>query len=100
MNRLSSAHIFAFGYLVIILLGTLLLMLPVSSKGDAPRFLDAMFTAASATCVTGLAVFDTYTQWSVFGQVVIILLIQVGGLGFMTIISLAALATGRKIGLK
>ncbi|MCI7767451.1 MAG: Trk family potassium uptake protein [Oscillospiraceae bacterium] len=100
VNRLSSAHIFAFGYLVIILLGTFLLMLPVSSKDASPCFLDAMFTAASATCVTGLAVFDTYTQWSFFGQVVIIMLIQVGGLGFMTIISLAALATGRKIGLK
>lgn len=100
INKLSSAHIIAFGYLAIILLGTLLLMLPVSSKGDTPRFLDAMFTATSATCVTGLAVFDTYTQWSLFGQIVIILLIQIGGMGFMTIISLAAMATGRKIGLK
>lgn len=100
INKFSSAHIIAFGYMAIILLGTLLLMLPVSSKGDTPRFLDAMFTAASATCVTGLAVFDTYTQWSVFGQIVIILLIQIGGMGFMTIISLAAMATGRKIGLK
>lgn len=99
-NRFSSAHIFALGYLAIILIGTLLLMLPLSSKGVPPCFLDAMFTAASATCVTGLVVFDTFTQWSFFGQAVIITLIQIGGLGFMSIISLAALATGRKIGLK
>lgn len=100
LNRLSSSHIIAIGYFAIIILGAILLMLPVSSKGQPPSFLDAMFTAASATCVTGLAVFDTYTQWSVFGQVVIILLIQVGGMGFMTILSLAAMATGRRIGLK
>ena len=100
INKLSSAQIIAFGYMVIILAGTLLLMLPIASKGDAPRFLDAMFTATSATCVTGLVVYDTYTRWSVFGQAVLLLLIQTGGLGFMTVISLAAMATGRKIGLK
>lgn len=70
INKLSSAQIIAFGYMVIILAGTLLLMLPIASKGDAPRFLDAMFTATSATCVTGLVVYDTYTRWSVFGQAV------------------------------
>lgn len=100
INKLSSAQIIALGYMVIILAGTLLLMLPIASKGTAPSFLDAMFTATSATCVTGLVVADTYTQWSVFGQAVLLLLIQTGGLGFMTVISLAAIATGRKIGLK
>lgn len=100
INRLSSAQIIAFGYMIIILLGTLLLMLPISSNEGAACFPDAVFTATSATCVTGLVVLDTYTHWSVFGQTVIILLIQIGGMGFMTIISLAAMATGRKIGLK
>ncbi|MGN1089613.1 MAG: TrkH family potassium uptake protein [Huintestinicola sp.] len=99
-NSFSSSKIIALGYLATILLGTVLLMLPFSSKEHAPSLLDAMFTAASATCVTGLAVFDTYTQWSVFGQTVIIILIQIGGMGFMTILSLAAMATGRRLGLK
>ena len=100
MSSFSSAQIIAVGYLAVILMGSLLLMLPAASRGQPPDFLNAMFTAVSATCVTGLAVFDTYTQWSVFGQIVIILLIQTGGLGFMTLISLSAMATGRKIGLK
>lgn len=99
-NSFSSSKIIALGYLATILIGTVLLMLPVSSKEHVPSLLDAMFTAASATCVTGLAVFDTYTQWSVFGQTVIIILIQIGGMGFMTILSLAAMATGRRLGLK
>ena len=100
LNRLNSAYIIAFGYLAVIFIGTALLMLPVSSKGETPCFLDALFTATSATCVTGLAVFDTYTQWSVFGQTVIIFLIQIGGLGFMTILALAALAMRGKLGMK
>ena len=67
-------------FLAVILCGTLLLMLPVSNRdGQMLDMLDAMFTATSATCVTGLVVFDTYTQFSTFGQVVILLLIQVGG---------------------
>ena len=100
VKKMSSAKIIALGYLILILTGALLLMLPISSRGEAPKFLDAVFTAASASCVTGLVVFDTYTQWSVFGQIVLIILIQIGGMGFMTIISLAAMITGRKIGLK
>ncbi len=100
IRKLSSAKIIALGYLALILAGALLLMLPVSSKGAPPEFIDALFTAASASCVTGLAVFDTYTQWSAFGQTVLIILIQIGGMGFMTVISLAALITGRRIGLK
>ena len=100
VKHMSSAKIIALGYLIIIFIGAVLLSLPVASKGTPPTFLDSVFTATSATCVTGLVVFDTYTQWSVFGQIVIILLIQTGGMGFMTIISLTAMATGRKIGLK
>ena len=73
-------------FLAVILCGTLLLMLPVSNRdGQMLDMLDAMFTATSATCVTGLVVFDTYTQFSTFGQVVILLLIQVGGLGLVTL---------------
>ena len=100
VKRMSSARIIAAGYLILILIGTCLLMLPFASKGEPPRFADAMFTATSASCVTGLIVYDTFSQWTVFGQIVLIILIQIGGMGFMTIISLAALATGRKIGLK
>ena len=100
VKRMSSARIIAAGYLILILIGTCLLMLPFASKGEPPRFADAMFTATSASCVTGLIVYDTFSQWTIFGQIVLIILIQIGGMGFMTIISLAALATGRKIGLK
>lgn len=91
--------VLAFGF--IILLGTALLMLPVASQiGKSAGFLTALFTATSATCVTGLAVVETGLQWSLFGQVVILCLIQVGGLGFMTVISAFFFLFGRKIGLK
>lgn len=83
-----------------ILLGTLLLMLPISTqgKGGAP-FLDALFTATSATCVTGLVVHDTATYWSTFGHVVILALIQIGGMGVITIAVLVAKLSGKHIGL-
>ena len=75
-------------------------MLPLASRepGSAP-FLDALFTATSATCVTGLIVHDTATYWSCFGQVVILLLIQIGGMGVVTITIAVALVSGKKIGL-
>lgn len=76
-------------------------MLPVSSRdGNATSFLDALFTATSASCVTGLVVVDTYTHWSVFGQIVIICLIQVGGLGFISIGLIIALLLGRRVSLR
>lgn len=85
-------------FLAIILVGALLLTLPISARnGQSTNFIDAMFTAASATCVTGLTVFDTYTHWSLFGQVVILLLIQIGGLGFMTILTMISLVLKRNI---
>ncbi|MCR3922426.1 MAG: TrkH family potassium uptake protein [Firmicutes bacterium] len=91
----------ALGYLLVIIMGTLLLSLPIASKSSiSPGVVNALFTSTSATCVTGLVIFDTYTQWSYFGQVVILLLIQVGGLGFMTIITLFSFMLKRKIGLK
>jgi len=99
--KLTPTQVLALGFATIILIGTLLLMLPVATKsGERTDFLTALFTATSATCVTGLVVVDTKTYWSVFGQIVIMLLIQVGGLGIMTISTLFALILGRKITFK
>lgn len=99
-KRLTSFQIIIIGFLLVILTGSILLMLPVSSRdGKATSFLDALFTAVSATCVTGLVVHDTATYWSYFGQAVILLLIQIGGMGVVTIaVSLAAIS-GKRIGL-
>lgn len=91
----------ALGYFLIILIGTLLLCLPVSTRSGEPEsFLDALFTATSATCVTGLVVADTYQNWSMFGQTVLLVLIQIGGLGFMTIGVFFAIYMRRRITLK
>lgn len=99
--KLNYTEIIVFGTFAIILFGGMLLSLPVSSReGISTPFLDSLFTAASAFCVTGLVVYDTYTHWSMFGQTVILLLIQIGGLGFMTVITLFSLFLRRKIGLK
>ncbi|MGG6310137.1 TrkH family potassium uptake protein [Paenibacillus macerans] len=98
---LSPPQILVIGFALIILLGSVLLMLPISSTtGESLPFIDALFTATSATCVTGLVVVDTGTYFSTFGQVVIMLLIQVGGLGFMTMATLFSLVLKRKISLK
>lgn len=81
----THARKIAIGFFIIIIVGTFLLTLPISGRsGKWTNPVDALFTATSATCVTGLAVFDTYQYWSVFGQIVIITLIQIGGLGFIT----------------
>lgn len=99
-NRLTRTQWIAVGFFIIILFGTLLLMLPVSSRGSGGTdFLSAFFTATSATCVTGLAVVDTYRHWTLFGQLVILLMIQVGGLGFVTIGITILLMMGKRIGL-
>ncbi len=99
-NRLTRTQWIAVGFFIIILLGTLLLMLPVSSReSGGTDFLSAFFTATSATCVTGLAVVDTYQHWTLFGQLVILLMIQVGGLGFVTIGITILLMMGKRIGL-
>ena len=99
-RRLSSAQIIIFGFVGAILIGTFLLMLPISSaSGVMTSFSDSIFTATSAVCVTGLVVQDTATYWSMFGQFVILLLIQVGGLGVVTIAVATAMVAGRKIGL-
>ncbi|MEK5256673.1 TrkH family potassium uptake protein [Paenibacillus sp. FSL F4-0125] len=89
------------GFASIILIGALLLMLPISStSGNAVSFIDALFTSTSATCVTGLVVLDTGTTFTFFGKTVIMLLIQVGGLGFMTMATLFAMMMKRKISLR
>ena len=100
-GRITPARVIIIGFLMLILLGTGLLMLPVSTRGQggAP-FFDALFTATSATCVTGLVVHDTASYWSVFGQAVILLLIQVGGMGVVTMAMAIAAFSGRRIGLR
>ncbi len=100
-RQLSPTQIIAAVFAGIIVLGALLLMLPVASRnGNSCGILTALFTATSATCVTGLVLVDTWSQWSSFGQVVILLLIEVGGLGFMTAASLVVFMLRRKASLK
>lgn len=97
----SFTRIVAAGYFILLLLGTFLLMLPVSAvSGEWTSFPDALTTATSASCVTGLIVFDTFTHWSLFGQVVLLGLIQMGGLGYMTLITVFSVLIGRKISLR
>lgn len=97
---IKPINVLPLGFIVVILTGALLLMLPFSSKdGRSLSFLDAVFTATSATCVTGLVVADTGTYFSLFGQIVVILLIQVGGLGIMTMSMILFSFTGRKVSL-
>ena len=99
--RLAPTQIIAITFALIILLGTLLLMLPISSQnGQSAGFRPALFTATSATCVTGLVLYDTSSQWSTFGQTVILLMIEIGGLGFMSMASIVIFLLRRKIGLR
>ena len=99
-RRLTSFQIIILGFLGVILLGALLLMLPVSSShGGKTPFYDALFTSTSAVCVTGLVLHDTATYWSPFGQLIIMLLIQIGGMGVITVAAAFALISGRKISL-
>ena len=100
LNNLSPTRVISLGFIVLILVGTLLLLLPISTRdGYNTSLLDALFTATSAVCVTGLARFDTYTHWTLFGQVVIMLMIQTGGIGFITITLSFIMLAGKKIGL-
>lgn len=100
-KHLSATRIVAIVFVMIILVGALLLTLPAASRsGVSCGFRPALFTATSATCVTGLVLYDTWTQWSGFGQTVIICLIQIGGLGFMSIATIVVFLLRRKVGLK
>mgnify|MGYP000674208504 CR=1 FL=1 len=96
----TPTQIICVSFVIVIALGTFLLSLPVASKHGRLDVLDAMFTATSATCVTGLIVRDTWTQFTYFGQAVILLLIQVGGLGLVTLTSFFALAMRRRMGFR
>lgn len=100
-RRLSATKIIALTFAAIILLGALLLTTPAASRsGVSCGFRPALFTATSATCVTGLVLYDTWSQWSGFGQAVIISLIEIGGLGFMSAATVFVFFLRRKIGLK
>jgi trk system potassium uptake protein TrkH len=100
-NRLSPQQVLVIGFAALIIVGGLLLSLPVASRrGDRLPFTDALFTSTSAVCVTGLVVVDTYDQFSLFGQLVIICLIQIGGLGIMTISTLVFLILGKRVTLR
>lgn len=96
----SSTRVIALGFALIILAGAFLLSLPIATRTGSPNAMAALFTATSATCVTGLAVADTYQNWTLFGQLVILCMIQVGGLGFMTIGVYISVLLKRRIGLQ
>ncbi len=99
-RRLSTTHIILISFLIAVLLGAVLLCLPVSSaKGEWTPFIDALFTSTTATCVTGLVVVPTFSAWSTFGQIVILFLIQIGGLGVITVVSIIAMMFHKKMGL-
>ena len=100
-RKFSQTRLIAMGYISIIIIGTILLMLPFASRsGESAGLVPALFTAVSSSCVTGLVVLDTATSWSLFGQAVIITLIQIGGLGFMTIATMFSMLIKRKMGLR
>src|SRR5665647_1185859 len=97
--RLTSMQILSIGFALMIIVGGILLWLPISNREGIP-FINAFFTSASAACVTGLVIYDTYSQFTFFGQAVILILIQVGGLGFMMVGILFSMFIGRRIGLR
>ena len=98
--KLSTTHYILLGFLITILIGSVLLSLPISSAdGKSVAYIDALFTSTTATCVTGLVTVTTATAWSGFGQAVILLLIQIGGLGIITVMSLFLSLAGKRLGL-
>lgn len=101
INNMQPTQIMVIGFAIVILIGAILLNMPVSTKnGESIGFLNALFTSTSAVCVTGLVAVDTATYWSFFGQLIIITLIQIGGLGFMTVTTLFALIIKKRINLR
>ena len=101
MNKISPTRIIALSFILVILTGTFLLCFPIASRtGQWTHPLDAFFTSTSATCVTGLIVSDTYTTWSVFGQIVILIMIQIGGIGLMTVISMIFIFMKKKLSMQ
>nr|WP_319489790.1 potassium transporter TrkG [uncultured Caproiciproducens sp.] len=101
LKNVLPVRLIVVSFVIVILVGAILLTLPVSSRSGAPTaFIDALFTATSATCVTGLVVFDTWAHWNVLGQIIILVLIQVGGLGVVTFTTGFSMLVRRKIGLR
>ena len=99
--RLSGSQTILLGFVILILAGAVLLMLPISSRsGEWTGVIDALFTSASASCVTGLVVYDTWSHWNWFGQLIILSLIQIGGMGVVTMTTLLSRIVGRKLGLQ
>ena len=97
-KKLTSFQIIILGFAAVIVIGTLLLMLPISSQsGEFTPLNESLFTATSAVCVTGLVLVDTASHWSYFGQAIVLILIQIGGLGVITVASLLAMIAGKKI---
>ena len=100
-KQLSSVQLICLSFALLILLGTLLLCLPFATRqGENTPFVDAFLTATSASCVTGLVAFDTYTHWTLFGQIVILLLIQIGGVGILTLTVMLASALKARLGMR
>lgn len=99
-RKMSIWRYLTLGYLIVILSGSILLILPFATRdGETTSYINALFTATSAACVTGLVPFDTFTHWSLFGQIVILFLIQLGGLGFTTFVSILFIMVRRGFGL-
>ena len=99
-EKISSLQFIALGFFITILIGSCILCLPISTKNhEWVPFIDALFTATSATCVTGLSIYDTFEQWSLFGQIIILIMIQIGGLGFMTVVTLVLFIMRKNLGL-
>ena len=100
-KTIAPVRLFVSSFLLVIIIGTVLLMLPISARSGQPTsFVDSLFTTVSATCVTGLVAFDTWTHWNDFGQAVILMLIQVGGLGIITLTTGFTLIVRRRLGLR
>lgn len=98
--KISYVQLIAASFLLVILLGSFLLCLPIASRsGEWTPYINSIYTATSATCVTGLVIYDTFAHWTIFGQIVILCLIQVGGIGFMTLVSMMSIVLRRHIGL-
>ena len=99
--KLSPTRIIALSFALVIIIGTIFLSLPIATnKGFETSILDALFTAVSATCVIGMTPFDTYTHWTMFGQIVLLVLFQIGGLGIMSFMSMFSVFLHKKIGLQ
>ena len=100
-RKLSFTQYLVCGYLMLILIGAAILMLPISSREHiVTPFLECCYAATSALSGTGLTLYDTYTHWSLFGQIIVLIIIQIGGIGFMSMAIFALSFTSKKIGLK